>query len=170
MWFIVLLFNQLQACIYNIGSYIRFKEWRGNGVGVAKPKTHPPTQCNVVNCVNLQHLFSITPVADSGVVESSRRGGGRRGGNQETINFDWAKENVETAGAPGNHTHHWVFHRGKYECNWVHPLHPELFWRTGSNEYRACRICLRKLISHNSHFTRHTSPSSSSSSAAASSS
>lgn len=29
-----------------------------------KPKKHPPTQCNVVNCANLLHLFSITPMGN----------------------------------------------------------------------------------------------------------
>lgn len=64
------------------------------------------------------------------------------------------------AEAPETYRHRWVLCKGKYECNWVHPLQPKLFWRTGSNEYRACRICLQQLISHNGHFTRHTSSSS----------
>lgn len=157
MWFIVLLFNQLQACIYIIGSYIRFKEWRKKRQNQRKILPLSATWLIVQICCTCSALAQ-WQTGKKGVVV------GRGGWDQETINFDWAKANAETAGAPGNHTHHWVFYRGKYECNWVHPLHPELFWRTGSNEYRACRICLRKLISHNSHFTRHTSSSSSSSS------
>lgn len=65
LWFIVLLFNQLQACIYIIGPYIRFKWWRKKDKTKKKKKKNPPNQCDVVNCVNLLHLFSITPMAES---------------------------------------------------------------------------------------------------------
>lgn len=96
MWFIVFLFNQMQACIYNIGSYIRFKEWRKKSHPPPKKKPHPPTQCNVVNCVNLLHLFSITPVANGEGVG----GGGRGGIKKQLISIEpkrtlWQQEHQE---------------------------------------------------------------------------
>lgn len=56
---------------------------------------------------------------------------------------------IVMADAQENHVQALVSSGRKYERNWVHPMQPKLFGRTGNNEYRACRICLRQMIPHN---------------------